>query len=639
MSSLKLYRECSLVAMILLSLLMTIAFSPKAIAQELTVVGTGSGTLDSQKQAGRRYVRLDFSPLADAEHTITVSWDSDADLRFRVLRANGTAVSSTIRGQNPGVWQGELEADEQYYVGIWSVDGVASYVASVEAPADPVDLSITAQPADQTVIEGESVTFTVEAVGSGMLDYQWFANDMVISDGTNSTLNLGTVNVDLSGTVYSVRITDDNGSITSNEATLEVTSTSVEFVGSGTIDSNRQAGSRYVRIDFDSLGAAEHTVTVSWDSDADVRYRVLQANGTVVSSNTIRGSNPGVWQGELEADEQYYIGLWSVDGVAGYLATVEALTDSVDTIDLSISAQPADQTVDEGESVAFTVEAVGSGTLSYQWFADGTMIPGATDRTFNVGAVSPGDSGTEYSVEITDDNSSVVSNAATLTVINAAPVNPIPENLEALWTMNELAGASVITDASGNGHDGTIGTEVVTGDADKGATSYRWLFASPTESYRPERIVTIPHDSALDPGTGDYSITMRYRTNVPFGNIIQKGQGGSAGGYWKIENPAGILTCVFRGVKPGGGWNRKEVVSSSPLNDGEYHTITCERVGTTLRLIVDGVLDDTENNSFGSIRNNQPISIGGKTNCDNLPDGISCDYFTGWIDEISISAP
>jgi hypothetical protein len=124
---------------------------------------------------------------------------------------------------------------------------------------------------------------------------------------------------------------------------------------------------------------------------------------------------------------------------------------------------------------------------------------------------------------------------------------------------------------------------------------------------------------------------------VSFGNIVQKGQGGSAGGYWKIENPGGNLTCVFRFLKGNGDWNRKEVVSASPLNDGEYHTVTCELIDNELRLIVDGVLEDTAGNAFGSISNDQPVSIGGKTNCDNVI--ITCDYFTGWIDEISISVP
>ena len=220
---------------------------------------------------------------------------------------------------------------------------------------------------------------------------------------------------------------------------------------------------------------------------------------------------------------------------------------------------------------------------------------------------------------------------------SVAPAHAAGE-VVARWTMNEPAGSSVMLDASGNSRHGTVGPDVVTGVSDRGATAYRWLYSSPTAEYQPGRIVNVPHDPALDPGSGDYSVTMRYRTNVSFGNILQKGQGGASGGYWKIENPGGVLTCVFRGVDASsGGWNRKEVVSSRPLNDGQYHTITCERVGTTLRLIVDGVVDDTAGGSTGSISNDRPLSIGGKTNCDN--QSISCDYFSGWIDEISIGRP
>ena len=298
-----------------------------------------------------------------------------------------------------------------------------------------------------------------------------------------------------------------------------------------------------------------------------------------------------------------------------------------------IVSQPTDVTVFEGEDATFGVLVSGSGTLGYRWFADGMPIGGATGNTLTVGNVTSADSGTLYEVEVASGGDVVVSDYATLTVVGA----PAAGEFAVRWTMDEPAGASVMSDASGNGRDGTIGPDVITGVEDQGATSYRWPFTPPTATYQPGRIINVPHYSSLNPGSGDYSITMRYRTNVSFGNIIQKGQGGAPGGYWKIENPGGYLTCVFRGVASSGGWNRKEVVSSRPLNDGQYHTITCERVGKTLRLIVDGVLDDTAGNSTGSISNNQPISIGGKTNCDNSK--ISCDYFSGWIDEISISAP
>jgi|GEM_PF-865888 len=538
--------------MILLSSFMVAPISTTAMAQNATVVEIGKGTLDSSKKSAPRFVRLDLDSLSTGVHTVRVSWDTNATLGFKVKDADGIEVNPIIKNTEQGIWQGELEGNEEYSMGLWSRDGVADYTATLEATSD------TNNPPDHSI------------------------------------------------------------------------------VGMGSLDSTNRQEPRFKRLEFDSLGTAVHTITVSWDSNADLRYRVKDANGNALSP-IIKGSEPGVWEGELDANKKYSINLWSNDGVAGYIATVEA-GDPAQPADLAITSQPADLIVTEGDSATFSVEAIGSGSLDYDWFADGIRIPGADDSTFALSSVSSSDSGTVYSVRIEDDNSSVVSDGATLTV-NTAPTEPTPNGLLARWKMNESSGASVISDSSGNGRDGTIGQEAVTGVVDQGATVYRWLFTTPTGSYEPERIVNVPHYAALNPQKDDYSITMRYRTNVSFGNIIQKGQGGSPGGYWKIENPGGILTCVFRGVNSTGGWNRKEVVSSRPLNDGEYHTITCERIGSQLRLIVDGKLDDTAGFATGSISNNQPISIGGKTNCDNKPNGISCDYFSGWIDEISISAP
>ena len=439
-------------------------------------------------------------------------------------------------------------------------------------------------------------------------------------------------------TDHEANLSADVGLPPSIEPVLPDTDTdSAVVIGTGILDSQKVLGPRWVRIDFDALATTTHTITVAWDTGADVRFRVLNTNGTAVSP-IINDANPSVWQGELELGDSYYIGLWSTAGSTNYTATVDASTVDASTVDapaeLAITTPPNDQTIDENMDAVFTVETTGgSGALNYQWYADDTVIGGATTDTLTVSSVTVAQSGTNYSVVVMDNNGNIVSEEATLTVVPTATT----DGIVAHWKMNESSNAFVINDSSDNGHHGTIGQDVVTGVSDGGATTYRWLFTPPTESYEPGRIVNVPHDSDLNPGTGDYSITMRYSTNVPFGNIIQKGQGGAPGGYWKIENPGGHLTCVFRGVANNGGWNRKEVVSSLPLNDGEYHTITCERIDNKLRLIVDGVLDDTANNSTGSIANDRSISIGGKTNCDNVR--ISCDYFTGWIDEISIGKP
>src|SRR5215211_347494 len=224
--------------------------------------------------------------------------------------------------------------------------------------------------------------------------------------------------------------------------------------------------------------------------------------------------------------------------------------------------------------------------------------------------------------------------AASLVAMSAPPAHAAATDLLVDWEMNEPVGSTVMLDSGPNGIDGSIGSAVLTGATFDGATGYRWPFASPTlPPAKPERVVQAS-DGRLNPGSGDYAVTLRYRTIQPFGNIVQKGQGGAEGGYWKIENPGGVLTCVFRGVDASGNFMRKEVNSGIKLNEGQWHTARCERTENQLTLTVDGTLTVTTNGHTGSISNPRPISIAGKLNCDQ--ENISCDYFTGDIDWITI---
>ena len=202
------------------------------------------------------------------------------------------------------------------------------------------------------------------------------------------------------------------------------------------------------------------------------------------------------------------------------------------------------------------------------------------------------------------------------------------------WQMNEGSNATVMVDSSGH-VNGTIGSAVQTNFKFDGATGYHWVFTSPTAPpAKPERIVQA-NSSTLNPNSGNYTVVLRYRTTKHFGNIVQKGQAGSSGGYFKIENPNGRLTCVFRGTNSSGNFQRKQVVSPGVLSDGQWHVARCARTASALTLTIDGSVVATANGSSGNITNNRPISIAGKLNCDQVK--TTCDYFTGDIDYITIS--
>jgi len=87
----------------------------------------------------------------------------------------------------------------------------------------------------------------------------------------------------------------------------------------------------------------------------------------------------------------------------------------------SITVQPANQTVTAGQSATFSVTALGTTPLSYQWQQGTTPIMGATSATYTTAPTTIANTGLQFSVVVSNAIASVTSNAATLTVNAAAP--------------------------------------------------------------------------------------------------------------------------------------------------------------------------------------------------------------------------
>lgn len=198
------------------------------------------------------------------------------------------------------------------------------------------------------------------------------------------------------------------------------------------------------------------------------------------------------------------------------------------------------------------------------------------------------------------------------------------------WEMNESSGATVMTDSSGHGITGAIGSKVTTGITYSGAKGFRFSYAKPnTPPAQPDKLVVVPDNDLLDPGTSDFVITIRYRTTHGFGNVVQKGQATSGGGQWKLQAPNGILQCVWTG-------SLRKAAQGSPkaLDDGQWHTVVCENTGSKIGMSVDGGSMRWVAKTTGSIANTKPVTIGGKKDCDQV--NVTCDYFAGDIDYIRI---
>jgi hypothetical protein len=214
----------------------------------------------------------------------------------------------------------------------------------------------------------------------------------------------------------------------------------------------------------------------------------------------------------------------------------------------------------------------------------------------------------------------------------AVPAHAAVDRPVAVWQMNEPAGSTTMVDSSGNGINGVVGAHVRMGTAlSGGGTGYRFPWISPnTPPADPEHLVKVAHRPALNPGTGAYAVEFRLRTTQSFGNVIQKGQAGTAGGYFKVQQPNGKISCLFRGS----AGSSTASSGSVRVNDGAWHTVRCERTSSSVVMTVDGVVTSRNSNPTGSIANTRPLAIGGKLNCDQV--NTTCDYFVGDLDYVKI---
>ncbi|MFZ9746800.1 MAG: immunoglobulin domain-containing protein [Opitutaceae bacterium] len=139
--------------------------------------------------------------------------------------------------------------------------------------------AITTQPAATTASSGTKVTFSVVATGTAPLRYRWYKDGREIERAESATYELSSARVDNAG-LYSVRVSNSAGSITSAPAALTVngaatitTPPTTQVVNSGT--------------------AATFTVAAT---GTDLTY-AWKFNGRTVrgaTSATLKVTNPGV---------------------------------------------------------------------------------------------------------------------------------------------------------------------------------------------------------------------------------------------------------------------------------------------------------------------------------------------------------
>ena len=153
-----------------------------------SVAATGTGPLSYQWQKNG----ANISGGTNSSYTTPATVSSDNGTKFQVIVKNALG---------------------------WATSNAATLTVN----AASVAASIATQPASQTVISGQTATFSVSANGTAPLSYQWQKNGANISGATSSSYTTPATSSSDNGATFDVIVSNAAGSATSNLVTLTVT--------------------------------------------------------------------------------------------------------------------------------------------------------------------------------------------------------------------------------------------------------------------------------------------------------------------------------------------------------------------------------------------------------------------------------
>jgi hypothetical protein len=288
-------------------------------------------------------------------------------------------------------------------------DATNSPLAIALSGTGTTGLAITAQPESQSVIAGQTATFSVVATGTGTLTYQWKKNGAAISGATAASYTTPATTSALSGTQFAVVVTDSTGSVPSSNAILTVTATAVApAIVAQPVNETVAAGQ-----------AATFSVTAT--GTAPLSYQWKKSGAAISGATSAAYTIPAT----VASDNDAQFTVTVTNSVSSVTSGAATLTVGVPP---SITTQPASRAVNAGQTATFSVVATGTGTLSYQWKKNGAAMSGATSASYTTAATTASDNDAQFTVTVTDSVSSATSNVATLTVNGAPAISAQPSS-------------------------------------------------------------------------------------------------------------------------------------------------------------------------------------------------------------------
>jgi len=284
----------------------------------------------------------------------------------------------------------------------WSSTGsesVCNMTIGSSTSVSAVAPAVTTEPVSQTIIAGQTATFSVAATGTAPLSYQWRKNGIAITGATSPSYTTPAETTSDNGAQFTALVSDSAGSVTSAAATLTVNAATV----APTI--TMQPLSQTI------VAGQTATFSVVATGTAPLNYQ-WRKNGVVITGAT---SPSYTTPAETTSDNGAQFTALVSNSAGTATSAAATLTVNAATVAPTITTQPVSQTILAGKTATFSVAASGT-SLNYQWQKNGSAITGATASTYTTPAETTADNGAKFAVLVSNSAGSVTSSAATLTV-------------------------------------------------------------------------------------------------------------------------------------------------------------------------------------------------------------------------------
>ncbi|MEM7220381.1 MAG: PKD domain-containing protein [Pseudomonadota bacterium] len=402
---------------------------------------------DGQASTSQRPLTLtvdfDASASTDSDGTvISVAWDfGDGN------GALGTTAAHTYANDVDRIYTTAVRDDDE---------ALHAFQTLLDVTPLPEVPSFLTHPQSQLVEVGSSVTFSAVVVGSNPIAFQWRADGVDIPGATSASYTSTGHTLADDGTLLTLVASNPAGTTVSQPATL-----SVEPM-------NMPPSAAFTVTPTNGIIPLAITVDGSGSSDSD---------GTVVGytwsfGDGFNGSGQSLFHTYL-VDGTYTITLTVTDEDGASASTTQTVVADPPVLP-SITNQPQPQSILVGEGTSFSVAALGTPPLSYQWRKNGVDLPAATGTSFTLASAGLLDDGDVYSVRVSNAAGNVVSNGALLSV-NAPPTpafSVTPDNAPIPFTATFDATASIDIDGSIAAYDWDFGDGSAAGSGETTTHTY-----------------------------------------------------------------------------------------------------------------------------------------------------------------------